>query len=72
MGGHGVSEKVVRRRFHKGIKNFFNLYQSILDSWMLFDNSGSIPRVIAEEESKKIKIHDRNLFSKIVKWAEEK
>ena len=72
MGGHGVSEKVVRRRFHKGIKNFFSLYRSILDSWMLFDNSGDTPRVIAEEESGEIKIHDQNLYGKIFKLAEEK
>lgn len=72
MGGHDIAEKVVRRRFHKGTKNFFKLYRQILDSWMLFDNSGSVPNPIAEEKSGKLKIYDQELYDKILKLAEEK
>jgi len=72
MGGHDIAEKVVRRRFHKGIKNFFKHYRAIVDSWMLFDNSGSTPRLIAEEKSGKLKISDRELYDKILKLVEEK
>ena len=31
MGGHGIAEKVVRRRFHKGIENFFKRYRAVVD-----------------------------------------
>ena len=67
MGGHDISEKVVRRRFQKGIRNFFKLYRPILDSWMLFDNSGNVPHEIAKEESGKIDIYDRKLYEIILK-----
>ncbi|MBI2496241.1 MAG: zeta toxin family protein, partial [Candidatus Omnitrophica bacterium] len=34
-GGHDIPERVVRRRFHKGIQNFFTRYRPLLDLWML-------------------------------------
>ncbi len=71
MGGHDISEKVVRRRFHKGIKNFFKLYKPILDSWMLFDNSGNAPHAIAKEESGKLEIFDEKLYDKAVNLTEK-
>lgn len=39
-GGHHVPEPVVRRRFVAGLRNFFTLYQGVVDSWQMFDNSG--------------------------------
>ena len=72
MGGHGISEKVVRRRFHKGIFNFFRHYRKVLDSWMLFDNSGSGPHPIAEERAGNLRIFDQMLYEKVVRLAEGK
>ena len=63
MGGHGVSEKVVRRRFHRGIKNFFKIYRSILDSWMLFDNSKIKPILVAKRRNGHLEILDEKLFA---------
>ena len=40
LGGHHVPEDVVRRRFEAGLRNFFTLYESVADSWQMFDNSG--------------------------------
>ena len=40
-GGHDVPETIVRRRYSRGIENFFSLYQPLTDSWAMFDNSGS-------------------------------
>lgn len=70
MGGHDIPEKVVRRRFHKGIRVFFRLYKPVLDSWMLFDNSENIPRAVAKEKSGKIEIFDQECFTKMLKAAE--
>ena len=39
MGGHDVPEKTVRRRYERGVRNFFHLYQPLADSWSVFDNS---------------------------------
>ena len=72
MGGHSIAEKVVRRRFHKGIEKFLKHYQMITDSWMLFDNSEAIPRLIAEQKAGKTTILDQQLYNQIVKLVEEK
>ncbi len=66
MGGHDIDEKVVRRRFHKGISNFLNHYRQVLNSWSLFDNSGNAPYLIAEERAGELEILDRKLYDKVL------
>lgn len=52
QGGHDVPQDVVRRRFVKGLRNFFTRYERHVDSWQLFDNSlPSGPRLIAGRRS---------------------
>ena len=69
-GGHGIPEPVVRRRFHKGIRNLFRLYRPLLDSWLVFDNSGALPHLAAYEAGGERKIFDNALFDKITRIAE--
>jgi len=64
-GGHNVPANDVRRRFKRSICNFFKLYQPLLDSWMLFNNAGPIPRLIAKTKNGQILISDRQLFDQI-------
>ena len=66
-GGHDVPAADVRRRFRRSVDNFFKVYESYLDSWMLFDNSEETPRLVAEKASGKLSIKDTELFSKISK-----
>lgn len=72
MGGHDIAEKVVRRRFHKGIGNFFRHYRQVLDSWILFDGSERVPRPIAEDRAGKFKIFDRKLYDTVQGLVEDK
>ena len=39
MGGHNVPEATVRRRYGRGLNNFFRLYQSLATTWAIYDNS---------------------------------
>ena len=64
-GGHDVPAEVVRRRYARSVYNFFHLYWPLLDSWMLFDNSADLPRLIADEESGHLTVIDDKLFSAI-------
>jgi predicted ABC-type ATPase len=48
-GGHGVPAETVRRRYARGIRNFFDLYAPLGDSWRLYDNSGPIPYQLVAE-----------------------
>ncbi len=52
QGGHGVDESVIRRRFDKGWYNFHNIYKELVDSWVLYDNSGERPLLIDEGENR--------------------
>lgn len=38
-GGHNVPPDTVRRRYYGGIRNFFELYQPIADTWWVYDNA---------------------------------
>jgi predicted ABC-type ATPase len=66
-GGHDIPAADVRRRFKRGTHNLFKLYKPILDSWMLFNNSGSAPSLIAEERERRLLIIDKELFDRIAK-----
>jgi predicted ABC-type ATPase len=47
-GGHAIPEVEVRRRYDRGLRNFFNIYRQIADSWLMLDNSSaSAPRPVA-------------------------
>ncbi len=39
MGGHNVPEQTVRRRYGRGLSNFFRLYQRLATTWRIYDNS---------------------------------
>jgi predicted ABC-type ATPase len=41
LGGHHVPADVVRRRFGRSLRNFFELYTPLANEWALFDNSAS-------------------------------
>jgi predicted ABC-type ATPase len=43
QGGHNISEDVIRRRYDAGWKNFQEVYRDLVDSWVLYDNSGKGP-----------------------------
>jgi predicted ABC-type ATPase len=55
-GGHDVPEAIVRRRFERSIRNFFTVYRSLADSWILFDNSAESPAVVALENQGELRI----------------
>jgi predicted ABC-type ATPase len=40
-GGHDVPIPTIRRRYHRGLINFFRLYQPLSSTWRIYDNSGN-------------------------------
>lgn len=63
-GGHDVPSVDVKRRFNRGLYNFFTYYKSLSDGWHLFDNSDAKPRLVAKEKSGKIEVFDNELYKK--------
>jgi predicted ABC-type ATPase len=51
QGGHNIPEEVIRRRFDAGLRNFEHLYRKLVDTWALYDNSESVPRLIVSEDN---------------------
>lgn len=48
LGGHSVPETVIRRRFRRGLDNFFQKYCPLATTWNFYDNSMKDgPRLIA-------------------------
>lgn len=65
-GGHDVPERVVRRRFHRSIGNFFQEYQPLVDSWYLFDNTGTQPVAVAFKKGARLRIMDGEIFHGLI------
>lgn len=66
-GGHHVPTEDVRRRFRRSLYNLFKFYRPLLNSWTLFNNSGIVPELIAQEKDGKLSVIDEDLFEKITK-----
>lgn len=49
QGGHHVTNAIVRRRFHSGLRNFQEIYMELVDKWEWYDNAGNTPRLISEK-----------------------
>lgn len=70
-GGHSIPEEVVRRRFRRGLRNFFQIYMPVVDSWLLLDSSQDTPELMALSVADLQLIFDRDLFATIEQEAQE-
>jgi predicted ABC-type ATPase len=48
-GGHHIPRDTIRRRYRAGIRNLFQIYLPIVDNFMIFDSTNSIPVPIAHK-----------------------
>ena len=46
QGGHDVPREIVLRRFGRSWENFEKIYRPLADTWSVYDNSGSEPRLL--------------------------
>ena len=69
MGGHDVPEATVRRRYHRGLNNFFRLYRPLATSWRMYDNStmDKVRLIAAGVSTSTTKISDRAVWYRIAK-----
>lgn len=64
-GGHNIPEESIRRRYRRGVENFFTLYRPLADSWSVYDNSTSPnPMLIARGQKLKENILRHDLWLK--------
>ena len=71
-GGHNIETEVIKRRYINGIKNLFQIYLTIVDEVMIFDNSGEKPELIAEKTLKsKLNVLNPIKFNKLKEQYDE-
>jgi len=64
-GGHDVPEAIVRRRFGRSLRNFWEQYRPLADRWILFDNSGAAPKEVANSWRGKLRVVDEGLYNEL-------
>ena len=71
-GGHNIETTVIERRYKSGIKNLFELYEPIVDTFCLYDNTKLLePIAVRSIDSEEIKIINHEKF-KVIKDYYEK
>mgnify|MGYP002777045608 CR=1 FL=1 len=65
-GGHNIPIDVVRRRYERGRVNLTQLYLSLCDTWIIYDNSFDEPSLVAASGfNQEPIIYDFDTFSQI-------
>ena len=65
-GGHNIAPSVIDRRYKRGLKNFFSVYQGISDSWVIYDNSNTEPALVAKGNSSVVSfVYNADLWNTI-------
>ena len=62
-GGHNIPLEVIERRYIRGIQNLFNIFLSIVDRALIFDNSEGIHELIADKSADGFYIKDEEKFN---------
>ncbi|MBK9981801.1 MAG: zeta toxin family protein [Saprospiraceae bacterium] len=61
-GGHNISNETITRRYARGIRNFKNTYQELVNSWLIIDNSNTHFEIISKFNDGQLTIYNENLF----------
>ena len=68
-GGHDVAEAIIRRRYHAGLKNLFDIYLPLATNWQVIHNGSHTPRLIAEGRALVERVCDATTWATIKKSA---
>jgi predicted ABC-type ATPase len=71
LGGHDVPEATIRRRFGRGLRNFFQLYLPLATTWRVYDNSavGSLKLIASGRVKGPTRILDAKAWKDILDAA---
>lgn len=69
-GGHNIPHDTIVRRYRNGLKNLFNIYIPIVNSWSIINNFEVGSQYIATGQCGCVKIFNNDLFYKIKDYAE--
>mgnify|MGYP002860187516 CR=1 FL=1 len=68
-GGHSIDNKIIERRYVRGITNLLTLYMPICDYVMVLNNTMAPACIIAEKSSRsaEIIVHNTDMWNKLLK-----
>lgn len=65
-GGHNIETAIIRRRYKSGLSNLKSLYIPIVDTWVLYDNSHSIPeKIVFGSKNRGIFVDNEKMYKSI-------
>jgi len=66
-GGHSIPEEVIRRRYERGLENFFSAYAEAADSWAMINNAVAPPdnRIAWRDFGQSIVVADNHLWHQL-------
>ena len=50
-GGHAIPEDIIRHRYITGWNNLNTIYKTIVNQWILYDNSDECPRIVDQRQN---------------------
>lgn len=71
-GGHFIPEDIIKPRYFRGVSNLFNHFINLCEVWMIFDNSFTIPMLIAKGiEKDEIEVLNKDSYQLLKSYAEQ-
>ncbi len=71
-GCQNIPEDVVRRRYERGRNNLMQLYLPLCDTWVIYNNSGDEPHLVAERPfNQQVIIYDSSIWQQITEAAHD-
>jgi predicted ABC-type ATPase len=64
-GGHDIPVDVIKRRYNRGLENFFKIYKNSVNSWIFINNSGSPYKIISEGTADSEIVYYKNIWNNI-------
>jgi predicted ABC-type ATPase len=70
-GGHNVPEETIRRRYDRGLQNFIALYQPLVTTWRVYDNSREAgPSLVASGGRRlQVRVRDAATWARVLEAA---
>ena len=70
-GGHNIPKDVIYRRYEKGLKNLFDIFIPIIDSWIIVDNGVEPREIIAKGTKAEMKTFNDFKLDKIKNYGRQ-
>lgn len=72
LGGHNIPEKVIERRYSRGINNLLNHFIHLCNNWGIYDNSESEPKAVCWSAQGELEVMDLLTYQSIEQYVKSR